>query len=120
MRIQLLIAAVGPIFLACSLSSAADREAQSPGASDRRGQEPQSSASQQGAKPSAEPQALFSKGQTALQSGDLDGAEKAFRQVLAMDPSAGAAYSNLGVIAMRRKDWDQALRLLEKASTLAP
>jgi Flp pilus assembly protein TadD len=71
-------------------------------------------------KTSSDPAVLFSKGQMALQSGDLDGAEKAFRQVLAIDPKAAAAYSNLGVIAMRRKDWDQALKLLGKAQKLAP
>ena len=35
-------------------------------------------------------------------------------------PGAGAAYANLGVIAMRRKDWDHALALLRKAEKLAP
>ena len=69
---------------------------------------------------SGDPQALFSKGEGALQSGDLAGAEKAFRQVIAMDPNAGGAYANLGVVAMRRKDWGQALSLLEKAARLAP
>jgi tetratricopeptide (TPR) repeat protein len=102
------------------LGSAAGREAQPRGASDGRGQEPQSSPSRQKAKPSGDPQALFSKGQIALQNGDLDEAEKAFRQVIAIDPRAGGAYSNLGVIAMRRKDWDRALTLLEKAARLAP
>src|SRR6202795_2493332 len=64
--------------------------------------------------------AWFTKGQEALQSGDLDLAEKAFRQVLAADPNAGAAYANLGVIAMRRKNWDEALRNLRKAEKLSP
>jgi tetratricopeptide (TPR) repeat protein len=59
------------------------------------------------------PQALFAKGQAALQAGDLAGAEAAFRSVLELDPRSGAAYSNLGVIAMRRKDWDHALVLLQ-------
>jgi tetratricopeptide (TPR) repeat protein len=68
----------------------------------------------------ADPQAWFQKGQTALQSGDLDAAEKAFRQVLAADPNAGAAYANLGVVSMRRKDWDAALRNLKKAERLSP
>ncbi|HJY90676.1 MAG TPA: tetratricopeptide repeat protein, partial [Candidatus Acidoferrum sp.] len=68
----------------------------------------------------ADPQAWFQKGQTALQSGDLDAAEKAFRQVLATDPNAGAAYANLGVVSMRRKDWDAALRNLKKAERLSP
>src|SRR6266566_2122874 len=52
--------------------------------------------------------------------GDLDEAEAAFRQVLAADPRAGSAYANLGVIAMRRKEWDHAITLLEKAEKLEP
>ena len=55
-----------------------------------------------------------------MENGDLDGAEKAFRRVIAIDPNSAGAYSNLGVIAMRRKDWDHALKLLEKAAKLAP
>src|SRR5882724_6849815 len=56
--------------------------------------------------------ASFARGQVALDRGDLEGAEIAFREVLAVDSQAAAAYSNLGVIAMRRKDWDRALTLL--------
>ena len=67
-----------------------------------------------------DPQAWFAKGQAALQNGDLDVAEAAFRRVLAADPRAGSAYANLGVIAMRRKNWDHAIRLLRKAETLEP
>src|SRR5882762_9304115 len=66
------------------------------------------------------PQAWFAKGQAALQNGDLDAAETAFRQVIADNPNVGAAYSNLGVIAMRRKDWDHAITLLRKAEKLEP
>src|SRR3989449_4247750 len=66
------------------------------------------------------PQAWFAKGQMALQNGDLDAAEAAFRQVLSVDPRAGSAYANLGVIAMRRKDWDRAITLLQKAEKLEP
>jgi hypothetical protein len=69
---------------------------------------------------SGDSQALFSKGAAALQGGDLDGAEKAFRQVAAIDPITGGAYANLGVVAMRRKDWGHALSLLERAARLAP
>ena len=36
------------------------------------------------------------KAQAALQRGDLESAEEAFREVLAADPQAAAAYSNLG------------------------
>ena len=65
--------------------------------------------------------AWFAKGQAALQSGDLDAAEKAFREVLARDPNAGASvYANLGVIGMRRRNWDEALKNLQKAEKLAP
>lgn len=71
-------------------------------------------------KQSVDARAQFEKGQKALQDGDLDVAQAAFRHVLALDPGSGAAYSNLGVIAMRRKDWDQALNLLQKAAKLAP
>ena len=47
-------------------------------------------------------------------------AETAFRRVLSVDPQSGAAYANLGVIAMRRKEWDHALSLLQKAEKLEP
>jgi tetratricopeptide (TPR) repeat protein len=67
-----------------------------------------------------DPRVLYLKGQTALQSGDLDVAESAFHRVTAIDPSSAGAYSNLGVIAMRRKDWDHALTLLQTAARLAP
>lgn len=70
--------------------------------------------------PSTDPAAAFAVGQTALQNGDLDKAEHAFRSVLAVDPRSGGAYANLGVIAMRREQWDKALRLLLKASQLEP
>jgi Flp pilus assembly protein TadD len=67
-----------------------------------------------------DPQAWFVKGQAALQSGDLDAAEKAFRKVLSVDARSAASYANLGVIAMRRKEWEQALELLQKAEHLDP
>src|SRR5258708_16393254 len=64
--------------------------------------------------------AWFAKGQAALQSGDLDSAEQAFRKVLAADPTAGAAYASRGVIDMRRKHWDEEFKDLKKAEKLAP
>src|SRR5712664_1200283 len=82
--------------------------------------ESQSTSSLAGANQRMDPQAWFAKGQTALQTGDLDAAEAAFRQVLAADPRAGSAYANLGVVAMRRKNWDHAIKLLRKAETLEP
>src|SRR3974390_187336 len=65
-------------------------------------------------------QSWFQKGQVALQSGDLDGAEAAFHRVLALDPQSGAAYANLGVVAMRRKNWGEALKYLQRAQRLSP
>src|SRR5215471_329507 len=46
----------------------------------------------------ANPAKLFAEGQSALQRGDLNSAEKSFEAVLKLDPKAGAAYTNLGVI----------------------
>ncbi len=67
-----------------------------------------------------DPRTSFAVGQAALQSGDLAAAETAFLRVLSVDPQSGAAYANLGVIAMRRKEWDHALSLLQKAEKLEP
>jgi len=68
----------------------------------------------------ATPQQLFHQGETALKNNNLDLAERSFRGVLAQDPQAAGAYANLGVIAMRRKQWLQALEMLHKAEHLAP
>ena len=66
------------------------------------------------------PAALFAHGEAALKAGNLEAAQAAFRRVVALDPRSGAAYSNLGVIAMRRKEWDKAITLLHKAEALEP
>src|SRR2546429_377538 len=105
--------------LAMSLLSAAVRPDRARLATEA-GAAQQSTSSPAIAKKRMDPQAWFAEGQTALQSGDLDAAEAAFRQVLKADPRAGSAYSNLGVIAMRRKDWDHAITLLQKAEKLEP
>ena len=81
-------------------------------------QQPAGGASNMGDAPSNDPQTWFARGQAALQAGELDSAEADFRKVAAADPRAGAAFANLGVIAMRRKQWDQALALLQKAERL--
>lgn len=70
--------------------------------------------------PHVDPRVEFAAGQNALRDGDLNAAEKAFRRVLTVDPRSAAAYANLGVIAMRRKEWDHALELLKKAEHLDP
>jgi tetratricopeptide (TPR) repeat protein len=64
--------------------------------------------------------AVFAEGEAALRDGDLATAEKKFQAVLAADPKSGSAYANLGVVAMRRKQWDRALTLLQKARQLEP
>src|SRR6266436_2439409 len=63
---------------------------------------------------------IFQRGQMALQQGDLEAAETDFRRVLQSDPRSAAAYVNLGVIEMRRKNWDKALGELRHAEKLAP
>ena len=66
------------------------------------------------------PQELFQQGEAALKGGDLGRAEKCFRRVLAIDPQSAGAYANLGVVYMRRKQWQPALDALNKADHLAP
>jgi tetratricopeptide (TPR) repeat protein len=79
----------------------------------------QSVASKQpGPSAQVDPATAFAQGQAALRAGDLNAAEKSFRQVLTVDPRSAAVYANLGVIAMRRKNWDHALELLQKAERL--
>src|ERR1700720_3280520 len=70
--------------------------------------------------PSANTQQLFQQGESALKKNDLDLAERSFRSVLAVDPQAVGAYANLGVIYMRRKQWQHALEMLHHAERLAP
>ena len=67
-----------------------------------------------------DPQKLFEAGDAALRGGKLDQAERDFRQVIAINPEVAGAYANLGVIAMRRKQWARALEMLHKAEKLAP
>ena len=67
-----------------------------------------------------DPKKRFEAGEAALRAGKLDEAEDDFRQVVAIDPGSAAAYANLGVIYMRRKQWPQALEMLHKAERLAP
>jgi tetratricopeptide (TPR) repeat protein len=68
----------------------------------------------------ADPAQLFQAGQDALNAGRLDEAEVDFRKVLAVDPQAAAAYANLGVVYMRRKQWAKALTTLRQAEHLMP
>lgn len=81
-----------------------------------RGRNPQG----QGTAPASDPARSFQLGQEALSAGKLDEAERDFRAVLAADPKSGAAYANLGVVYMRRKQWGLALTHLKKAKELMP
>lgn len=78
---------------------------------------------QNSASPSAarqQPALIFQHGQDALNHGRLNEAEDDFRQILALDPQSGAAYANLGVVYMRRKQWTKALEMLRQAEHLLP
>ncbi len=68
----------------------------------------------------SDPAQIFLAGQNALNSNRLEEAERDFRHVLAIDPNSGAAYANLGVVYMRRKQWTKALENLRKAEHLMP
>src|ERR1700751_2094584 len=68
----------------------------------------------------ADPALFFQRGEQALKENNLGTAESAFRQVLAIDPRAGAAYANLGVVYIRRRQWGKALEALHKAQDLMP
>jgi tetratricopeptide (TPR) repeat protein len=68
----------------------------------------------------ASPAQLFQAGQDALNGGRLDEAERDFRQVLGANPQLGGAYANLGVVYMRRKQWEKALVNLRRAEHLMP
>src|SRR6476646_188280 len=65
-------------------------------------------------------QKVFTAGQAELQQGNLDAAEREVKEVLAADPKAGPAYTNLGVIAMRRKKWAEAVGFVKEAERLQP
>ena len=78
----------------------------------------QNSGSTSAAKP--QPALIFQHGQDALNHGRLNEAEHDFRQILALDPQSGAAYANLGVVYMRRKQWTKAIEMLRQAEHMLP
>ena len=73
-----------------------------------------------GAEAGNNPAEIFRRGKEAMQSGQLEVAEKCFRKVIALAPTSGAAYVNLGVTYMRERRWDEALTQLRKAESLSP
>jgi len=62
---------------------------------------------------------VFVAGQAELQRGNLDAAERDFKEVLAADPKGGPAYTNLGVIAMRRKEVGRGAGTFEEGGAVA-
>ncbi|MCG7359874.1 tetratricopeptide repeat protein [Roseomonas sp. ACRSG] len=67
-----------------------------------------------------DPLALLRQGLARHQAGDLAGAERLFRQVLALRPDDGNALNLLGQIARARGDLPEALRLIGRAVALNP
>ncbi len=62
----------------------------------------------------------YEQGLKAMQDGKLDEAERQLRLVVAQQPSDVQARVNLGVVYMRRSEWQRALVELEAAEHLAP
>jgi len=115
MRVALVIAMVGAA--SCGMAAAGDARTRL-GRTAARSESQSGNTERSSAALTGDPRIWFAKGQDALQAGDLDSAEADFRKVAAADPTAAAPYANLGVIAMRRKRWDEALLLLQKAEKL--
>src|SRR5271157_567134 len=68
----------------------------------------------------SDPKAIFEQAQRALDAHDYTTAEEGFRAVLKIDPHSAAAYSNLGVVYMRRKEYARAVEAFRNAKRLAP
>lgn len=66
------------------------------------------------------PEALTRQGMAAHQAGDLDGAERHYRAVLASSPDFPPALHYLGVVLYQRSRMNEALPLLDRAATLVP
>lgn len=62
----------------------------------------------------------FGVGLAAIDVGDLERGEARMRQVVDRAPDEPAAWANLGLLALRRKEYDQAAERLERARELAP
>jgi len=68
----------------------------------------------------AGPAEVFQQAQMELQDDQLKRAEASFLRVIRMDPGSAAAFADLGVVYMREKRWDSALRVLKHAQQLDP
>ena len=58
-------------------------------------------------------------GTTYSQQGDLDEAEKCWREAVGMDPKNADAWLDLGRLAMSRRNWKQAAEFLTRAAELS-
>jgi tetratricopeptide (TPR) repeat protein len=65
-------------------------------------------------------QAPFGEGVRALRSGQLDEAERAFRSVLARDPTSAPAHNNLGIVLQERRQHERAIAEFREAARLDP
>ncbi len=65
-------------------------------------------------------QAGFEEGVRALKAGKLDDAEKAFRGVLARDPTSAPVHNNLGIVLQERRQHEQAVAEFREAARLDP
>ncbi len=64
--------------------------------------------------------APFEEGVRALKAGKLDEAEKAFRSVLARDPTSAYVHNNLGIVLQERREHEQAVAEFREAARLDP
>lgn len=67
-----------------------------------------------------EAQSLYLQALTAHNSGDIDHAEKLYRQILRSFPQLDPVLSNLGAILVGRKKLKEAIKVLEKAIKVNP
>jgi tetratricopeptide (TPR) repeat protein len=65
-----------------------------------------------------DPTALFGLGNTQLSRGDLTGAERAYRQVIAVNPALAVARNNLALTLARQSRFAEALSEIEQARAL--
>jgi len=67
-----------------------------------------------------DPALLNQLGRTYFLQGDLDGAERCFRQAVDLAPAQYEAYVELAKLALQRRDRQEALKQLNQARALAP
>jgi tetratricopeptide (TPR) repeat protein len=58
-------------------------------------------------------------GTTYFQQGELDRAERCWRQAVSLDPKNADAWLDLGRLAMSRRDWQQAAKFFAEAAELS-